>query len=386
MSHEPAASGMMQAEAHPEITALMDGAVAEGVFPGGALLVRARGLTVHASFHGRRSIDPPGGPVDAGTCFDLASLTKVLYATPLVLLAIQQGRLELDRPVHHLLEEYRGHGRDAVTLRMLLDHSSGLPAWRPYYKDVDSREGGRWLATARGQDAVRRMVADETPEAVPGTRALYSDLNFIVLDWILERVTGRPGDALFSEWLAAPLGLERLFFVDLKSPAAVDRARQGRAFAATERCPWRGRTLAGEVHDDNAYAVGGVSGQAGLFGTVWDVAALAEAWLGSFLARQGLFEAGLVQQFWRRSELPGSTRALGFDTPSPGASQAGSRFGPRTVGHLGFTGTSLWIDPDSEVITVLLTNRVHPTRANDAIKRFRPALHERVAELWVAGG
>jgi CubicO group peptidase (beta-lactamase class C family) len=229
------------------------------------------------------------------------------------------------------------------------------------------------------------MVAAEAPEAPPGSRGLYSDLNFILLDWIIERVTGRPGDVLFSEWLAAPLGLEGLFFVDLKSPAKAHHARQGRAFAATERCPWRGRTLAGEVHDDNTYAMGGVSGQAGLFGTVWDVATLADAWLGAFLDRQGLFEPRLVQRFWRRSDLPGSTRALGFDTPSPRASQAGSRFGPRTVGHLGFTGTSLWIDPDSEVVTVLLTNRVHPTRANDAIKRFRPALHERVAELWAGG-
>jgi CubicO group peptidase (beta-lactamase class C family) len=229
------------------------------------------------------------------------------------------------------------------------------------------------------------MAAAEAPEAAPGARAVYSDLNFILLDWIIERVTGRPGDAVFSEWLTAALGLESPCFVDLKSPATAASARRGRTFAATERCPWRRRTLVGEVHDDNAYAMGGVSGQAGLFGTIGDVAALAEAWLGSFLGRSGPFEPRLVRRFWQRSSLPGSTRALGFDTPSPGASQAGSRFGPRTVGHLGFTGTSLWIDPDSDVITVLLTNRVHPTRGNDAIKRFRPVLHERVAELWAGG-
>jgi CubicO group peptidase (beta-lactamase class C family) len=170
--------------------------------------------------------------------------------------------------------------------------------------------------------------------------------------------------------------------VDLKVPARAARARQGRAFAATERCPWRGRVLIGEVHDENAYAMGGVSGQAGLFGTIADVAAVAEAWLGSYLAGEGFFDPRLVRLFWTKSEVPGSTRALGFDTPSPHASQAGGRFGPRTVGHLGFTGTSVWIDPDRELIVVLLTNRVHPTRANEAIKTFRPLLHERVAELW----
>jgi CubicO group peptidase (beta-lactamase class C family) len=319
--------------------------------------------------------------VDAATCFDLASLTKVLATTPLVLSAIQRGQLGLDTSVSRVLEGYAGQGRDAVTVRMLLDHSSGLPAWRPYYEDVRSAGDGSWPATLKGQAAVRRMAAAETPEAPPGRRALYSDIGFILLDWVLERVCGQPTDGLFLEWLAKPLRLASLFFVDLKVPDLAARARQGRAFAATERCPWRNRTLVGEVHDDNTYTMGGVSGQAGLFGTVDDVAAVADAWLQSLLSGGEFFDSRLVAQFWTKSAVPDSTRALGFDTPSPRDSQAGAGFGPRTVGHLGFTGTSLWIDPDRELIVVLLTNRVHPTRANDAIKRFRPALHERVAEL-----
>lgn len=373
---------MTQPESHPDLVRLMEAGIAGGVFPGGALLVRVRGQTVHLSFHGRRSIQPPGSPVDAHTCFDLASLTKVLATTPLVLLSIQRGRLALEEPVHRALEGYGGQRRETITVRMLLDHSSGLPAWRRYYEEVGSAGGGKSLATVEGQEAVRRMVAAEVPEVEPGSRALYSDLGFILLDWILERVNGQPSDLLFSEWLAGPLRLGSLFFVDLKSPVKAASARQGRAFAATEHCPWRGRTLIGEVHDENTYAMGGVSGHAGLFGTVQDVAALAEVWLGSFLHSGGFFEPSLVRQFWQRSEVPGSTRALGFDTPSPKASQAGGRFGPRTVGQLGFTGTSLWIDPDRELIVVLLTNRVHPTRENESIKQFRPGLHERVAELW----
>lgn len=361
---------------------MMDAAVADGVFPGGALLVSQCGRTVHVSFHGHCSSEPPGGPVDAETCFDLASLTKVLATAPLVLLSIQRGRLALDDPVCRILPDFVGAGREGITVRMLLDHSGGLPAWRPYYHAVASNAGGAWLATAGGRDAVRRMAAAEFPEAPPGSRALYSDLGFILLDWILERVNGHPADVLFSEWLAGPLSLGGLFFIDLKSPDEAARARHDRTFAATERCPWRGRTLVGEVHDDNTYAMGGVSGQAGLFGTVQDVAALANIWLNSFIHDGGFFETRLVHEFWRRSGLPGSTRALGFDTPSPRDSQAGRRFGPRTVGHLGFTGTSLWIDPDRELIVVLLTNRIHPTRHNDAIRRFRPVLHERVAELW----
>jgi CubicO group peptidase (beta-lactamase class C family) len=326
-------------------------------------------------------LEPPEGPVDAATCFDLASLTKVLATTPLVLSAIQRGQLGLDTSVSRVLEGYAGQGRDAVTVRMLLDHSSGLPAWRPYYEEVRSAGDGSWPATLHGQAAVRRMAAAETPEAPPGRRALYSDIGFILLDWVLDRVCGQPTDGLFLEWLAKPLRLASLFFVDLKVPDLAARARQGRAFAATERCPWRNRTLVGEVHDDNTYTMGGVSGQAGLFGTVDDVAAVADAWLQSLLSGGEFFDSRLVAQFWTKSAVPDSTRALGFDTLSPRDSQAGAGFGPRTVGHLGFTGTSLWIDPDRELIVVLLTNRVHPTRANDAIKRFRPALHERVAEL-----
>jgi CubicO group peptidase (beta-lactamase class C family) len=373
---------MTQPDAHPDLVQLMEAAIAGGVFPGGALLVSARGRTVHLSFHGRCSVEPPGDPVDAEACFDLASLTKVLSTTSLVLLSIQRGRLGLDEPVRCILEGYAGGGREAITVRMFLDHSSGLPAWRPYYQEVASTADGPWLATVKGQEAVRRMVTAEVPEVQPGSRSLYSDLGFILLDWILEHINGQPTDVLFSEWLAGPLSLRNLFFVDLKSPDKAARARQGRAFAATERCPWRGRTLIGEVHDDNTYAMGGVSGQAGLFGTIQDVAVVAEAWLNSFLHGGGLFDSHLVQQFWQRSELPGSTRALGFDTPSPRASQAGGRFGSKTVGHLGFTGTSLWIDPDRELIVALLTNRIHPTRQNDTIKQFRPVLHERIAELW----
>ncbi|MEI8188681.1 MAG: serine hydrolase domain-containing protein [candidate division NC10 bacterium] len=373
---------MTQPESHPDLARLMEAGIASGVFPGGALLVRLRGKTVHLSFHGRRSIQPPGDPVDAHTCFDLASLTKVLATTPLALLSIQRGRLALDTPVHRVLEECAGQGRESITVRMLLDHSSGLAAWRPYYEKVRSADGEIWLATVKGQEAVRRMVAAEAPEAPPDSRALYSDLNFILLDWILERVNGHPTDVLFAEWLAEPLKLESLFFVDLKSPVRAAHARRARAFAATERCPWRGRVLIGEVHDENSYAMGGVSGHAGLFGTIRDVATMADVWLDSFLHSGGFFEQGLATQFWQKSEVPGSTRALGFDTPSPRASQAGGLFGPRTVGQLGFTGTSLWIDPDRELIVVLLTNRGHPTRENGAIKQFRPVLHERVAEIW----
>ncbi len=354
---------------------LMEQGVSEGVFPGGVLQVTVGGRPVHESAHGRTSVLPPGEPVGPATCFDLASLTKVLATTPLVLDLIQRGQAELTDPVRRYLAGYSGGGREAVTLAHLLEHTSGLPAWRAYYEEVAAAHGGAWLATSSGQRAVRELVASQAPETGPGTRAVYSDLGFILLDWIIEKVAGRPMDRVFHKRIAGRLGIKSLFFIDLKSRARSRAARRGRVFAATERCPWRGRTLSGEVHDDNAYAMGGVSGHAGLFGDAGSVAELASAWLDSYRGRASIFAHGLTRRFWRRSAVPGSTRTLGFDTPS-----AGSRLSPRSVGHTGFTGTSLWIDPERELVVVLLCNRVHPGRANEAIKEFRARAHQLVVE------
>lgn len=350
-----------------ELSDIMEAGIREGIFPGGVLQVCVGAKTVHRSAHGVTSVTPPGRAVAANTCFDLASLTKILATTPLVVDLIEQGRLRLD----DLASKYLPGYTEKIRVRHLLDHSSGLPDWRAYYEEVAAAHGGTWLATERGCRAIREMVAAQAPETPPGKRALYSDLGFILLDWIVEVVAKRPTDVLFQQRIAKPLGLKNLFYMNLKKRSKTT----SQVFAATERCPWRGRTLVGEVHDDNAFAMGGVSGHAGLFGDAESVAKVATAWLDSFLGRASIFPPELTRRFWRRSEVPGSTRTLGFDTPA-----AESRLGPRTVGHTGFTGTSLWIDPDRELIVVLLTNRVHPTRENEGIKKFRTKVHKLVVE------
>ena len=355
-----------------DLSDIMEAGIREGIFPGGVLQVCAGGKTVHRSACGVTSVIPPGKSVTNDTCFDLASLTKVLATTPLVLDLIRRGRLGLSDRAGDFIPGYRGRGRSKITIAHLLEHSSGLPDWRAYYEEVAAAHGGAWLKTLRGYRAVREMAAAQTPEAPPGKRTLYSDLGFILLDWIVEIAVGKPTDVLFQQRIARPLGLKSLFYVDLKKPFRTRR----RMFAATERCPWRGRTLVGEVHDDNAFAMGGVSGHAGLFGDSGSVVRVAAAWLDSFRGRASIFPPELTRRFWRRSEVPGSTRTLGFDTP-----QAGSRLGPRAVGHTGFTGTSLWIDPDRELVVVLLTNRVHPSRENEGIKEFRNKVHDLVVEV-----
>jgi len=244
--------------------------------------------------------------------------------------------------------------------------------------------GGRKLSRPQGRDAIRAWVAAEPLLAKPGMRACYSDLGFVLLDWLIERQSGLPADQLFELVLAEPLGLRDLFFIDLKDPGRASAARAGHCFAATELCPWRKRVLCAEVHDDNTFAMGGVSGQAGLFGSAEACSRLAQVWLEALRGQGNFLDPVLAKVFCQRSDLAGSTRALGFDTPSPGTSSAGRHFGPRAIGHTGFTGTSLWLDPDRQLSVCLLTNRVHPSRNHNAIGSFRPRLHDLVMEVFAS--
>ena len=355
----------------------MDEAVAAGVFPGAVLWVQEAGHCVHASAHGKVRKDKPGPDVTLDTCFDLASLTKVLSTTALMMDVVSRGRLALDALVTRFLPAFVD---DRVTLSHLLEHSSGLVAWRPFFEEVAAWDGGNFLATGRGRDAIRTMVLAEKPLRDPDSAVEYSDLGFILLDWILEKVTGQSCDRLFDSRIRLRLNIPDLFFIDLKSPTQARRRREKRVFAATERCPWRERILVGEVHDDNTYAMGGVSGHAGLFGTAEGVATLAQSWLEAYKGRGTAWPPELLRLFWKPSLLQGSTRTLGFDRPADKDSQAGSKMGSKTVGHLGFTGTSLWIDPEAERMIILLSNRVHPSRENDKIKSFRPGWHDLVIE------
>jgi CubicO group peptidase (beta-lactamase class C family) len=368
---------MVSPNGKPELFSMMEDGVRRGVFPGGVLVVRKNGIIRHRSAHGHLALDSPAG-VDFGTIFDLASLTKVLATSGLVLDLISRGLFDLGSRVADCIPGFSGDGREQIQVVHLLEHSSGFIAHRPYFKDVPTSE----VATLMGRDAIRKRVRNERPETAPGAVALYSDLGFILLDWLIEEVTGQALDDLFLDRIAIPLSLRDIFFIDLKEPAKADAARAERVFAATEFCQWRGRMLLGEVQDENAYAMGGVSGHSGLFGTADEVMRLATAWLDGLRGRAGLFDPRWVQRFFRKSAQPGSTRALGFDTPSPEGSQAGQHFGPSAVGHLGFTGTSLWIDPDQDLIVVLLTNRVHPTRTNETIKEFRPRLHDAIVAAF----
>lgn len=357
--------------------------VAEGAFPGAVVLVGQRERVLCHRAYGYRSLVPERLPMTPDTVFDLSSLTKPLATATAMMLLVRDGRVRLDDPVGAVVPEFGRGAKAAVTFRHLLNHSSGLPAWKPYYAEA-AREDESVECVAGGERKRRcyRRVHDEELTAPPGRKALYSDLGFILLGEAVERLAGEALDRFCDRAVFAPMKLSATFFVDLDRSSGEPRTSPGRPVAATEECGWRGKVLCGEVHDDNAFAMGGVAGHAGLFSSAPDV----HRFLG-FLGRcrrgaePGFLPPAVVREFLEADRRPaGQTHVLGWDTPSPAGSAAGRGFSSRTVGHLGFTGVSLWWDLERDVHVVFLTNRVHPSRDNEAIREFRPLAHDAVME------
>lgn len=315
--------------------------------------------------------EPP--PLAGRTYFDLASLTKPLTTATWCLQLVDSGRLSLDEPIGGRVA-VSDRALAATPVSRLLNHTTGLPAHREYYRGL-----GPFVARGRDHGSanrqVRRMLHACALETPPGHRETYSDLGFL----LLEDVCAAASAPLAEVWRTLPFhGDDALHFRPL--PAT----REPTACAPTERCPWRGALLRGEVHDDNCWTLGGIAGHAGLFGTLDDVVAFARAVLDAWHGRTTAL--GISPDLLRfatspRWMHPQGTRVLGWDTPTPGASSAGQSFGRRSIGHLGFTGTSVWLDLEREVGIVLLTNRVCPSRDNVRIRAFRPTIHDAVWAL-----
>lgn len=343
---------------------MMEQAVSERVFPGGVLLAgRGNELKLFKTVGVTNLFSPK--PVGPGTFFDLASLTKPLATTLAVMCLSGKKIVDLEAPVSMTIPELAHTDKMAVTWRHLLAHTSGLPDYRPYYRELLSMP-----AHLRKPGLHRLLVAE--PLINPcGTKTVYSDIGFLLLQWALEKVTGVSLDKFVTENIYRSLSVSDLFFL----PGGDTPSRTG-IYAATERCPARG-ILDGVVHDENAYAIGGAAGHAGLFGTAEGVYRLLVRLCEEYTGSSSWFGPGIVRQFFTRSR--DADRALGFDVPSPGASSSGKYFDQNyTVGHLGFTGTSFWMDPRHGEIIILLTNRVHPTRSNERIREFRPVIHDAV--------
>jgi CubicO group peptidase (beta-lactamase class C family) len=347
-------------------------AVEARVFPAVSVEVGDRSGVRWSDAAGAHTFDPYATLTTSHTIFDLASLTKVIATTTLVMRAADAGRLLLGDPVARWLVDWRGMDRESVTVQDLLTHSSGLSAYLPFFRDLTGRQ--------EFQPAICALPLEYTPRS----QSVYSDLGFILLGFILEEVaaandaTTFPGTFDPSKSFRAQF--QRISSFITNEPLSFNPPRAWRPWTApTEVESWRGRLLSGEVHDENAWALGGAAGHTGLFGTADAVGAFARAVLRNLGGERILAEPETVRRFIARAGVPGSSRALGWDTMLP-TSSCGTKLSSSAIGHTGFTGTSLWIDWERDCYVVLLSNRVHPTRENNAILAFRPRFHDAVVD------
>ncbi len=368
------------------------GADAEAIFksgkfvtPGAVLLVGCGGDVVYNKAFGCRSLLPEITPMKKDIVFDIASLTKAIVTTTLTMQAIERGKLSLDKRLTQILQTFSTIGKERMTVRHLLAHCSGYAAHKPFYRGIASASKGERSGMLWSRGAVEfiynelyRMPLDN----LPGTATCYSDLGFILLGHVLEVVYGGESlDKLATRNIFQPLGLRNLGFIDLSKTKRRGLEPVTDIIAPTSSCQNRKTILCGEVQDENAWVMGGVAPHAGVFSTAADIHLFATEMLRCWHGIGSLVPQRLVQEFWKKdTTVPGSTWALGWDTPTPGKSSSGKYFSQSAVGHLGYTGCSLWIDPERELDVVLLTNRVHPSAENESIKKFRPIIHDLVME------
>ena len=377
------------------------------VFPAGVLLVHQAGELLWHQAYGYLDPQERHFPTQIDSLFDLASLTKLFIATSFMRL-VERGLVSLDASAGEVLPALRGQrwigaaedplknirldpdpsyigmrvDLERVTFRRLLTHSSGLAAWRSVYT-----VGGGAGPTPVPHEIPAELRRQRLEEIYmydffypPGERVEYSDLGFILIGEAVQALSGLPLEAALHQEVIQPLGLERTLYNPLAHRVPPER------IVPAEVCAWRRRRLAGEVDDENAASLGGVSGHAGLFATAQDVARLGQMYLqyGSYLGVQLLAPETVIEMTREQAAWNGLRRGLAFVLPTPQACSCGARFSPSSFGHTGFTGTSLWVDPQRALVVVALTNRVYYGRGSDAIQYFRPALHDLIIETLLA--
>ena len=377
-----------------KVERLLDKAIERSEIPGAVVLARMPRegeILEYAWVRGLAAVRPERIPMARDTIFDLASLTKVLATTTAILRLVDHGRIDLDDPVAKHLPTFAERDKEKVTIRHLLTHSSGLRPWRGFHELLIQRErktGERMMGTPEGRAWIVDRVLRSALVHEPGEAAVYGDLDFIVLGELVQAVSGQSLDVFCQDQVWEPLGMKETRFF----PTPVDGAEGPalpialrRRIAGAENCPWRERIVWGEVHDPNAFAMGGVAGHAGLFASADDVLRYAQAFLDSWHGRSDQLPQSGVRAFAERQNLPEeSDWALGWDTPTAGSSSSGQHFSVVSIGHLGFTGTSVWIDLEREAIVVMLTNRVHMVAKRSQFD-LRPKVHDAIIEGLTAG-
>lgn len=342
-----------------EVESVINKAINEKVFPGAVVLVWKNGRIIYQNSFGRLTYDQNSSEVKLNTIYDLASLTKVVATTTAAMICLDRELLSLEDKVVKYLPEFGSYGKEKITIKNLLLHNSGLPAWKKFY--------GRDLS----YNEVLSEIFNSSLEYKTGEKTIYSDLGIITLGKIIEKVTGKTLDTFCKEEIFKPLGMNLTFF---NPPDSLKKL-----CAPTEKDKyWRMKTLQGEVHDETSAMLNGVAGHAGLFSTAVDISKLMAMLMSKgLLDNKEYIKKSTIELFTKRYSVE-STRALGWDTKSDSGSSAGNYFSKNSFGHTGFTGTSIWADPEKNLFVIFLTNRVYPTRENSGLTKVRPALHNEI--------
>ena len=342
-----------------DVESVVNNGIKDKAYPGAVVLIWQNGNILYENSFGKFTYDENSSDVNINTMFDLASLTKVIATTTATMLCLNRGLFNLDDKVVKYIPEFGKNNKENITIKNLLLHNSGLPAFiRFYERGLNNNE-------------VLNEIYSTKLENIPGEKTIYSDLGFITLGKIIEKVTGKTLDKFCADKIFKPLAMNSTYYnvpdslKKLCAPTEIDNY-------------WRMKTIQGEVHDENSYILNGVAGHAGLFSTAEDISKLMAMLMnkGKINGKEFL-KSSTIEMFIKRYGSE-STRALGWDTKSEKGSTAGNFFSSNSFGHLGFTGTSVWADPVRNLFVVFLTNRVYPTRENSGLTKVRPALHDAV--------
>jgi len=362
----PPASVGMDSTFPSRLDSIVEVGLAEGAAPGAAVAVGRYGRLVYIKGYGTLDYDATSPAVTPRTIYDLASLTKVVATTTSAMILEETGKLELDKPVAFYVPELNAPDKAGITVRMLLTHSGGLEAYAPLYSAANG--------SLRGRAEYLSAINERPLQYEPGTQTVYSDWDMVLMQAVIERITGMSLDQYADGHIFRQLGM-----IDTRFRPDTNDAELRARIAPTTEDSLRGGRLRGTVHDANAWALGGVSGHAGLFSTARDLAIFAQFLLdGGTFDQVRILAPQTIARWTARQNVVGS-RALGWDTPTPGSS-AGKYFSPRSFGHTGYTGTSIWIDPELGTWVVLLANRTYDTESNNRMQSLRRAVSDRVVE------
>ena len=380
--------------AHPEAfhkvtTFLLEQGVGQGVFPGAVLVVAKDGREIYRTAVGHRGETEIKSAQEVSlrdnTVFDVASLTAQVVTSTIIMRFVEDNKLSLTDRVSRYVQGFSVFGKSAITIAHLLGHSSGLPAWLPFFEDLLRENSGARMGvlTSRGaRDFIFNSIKRIQLKSDPGTKQVYSDLGLMLLGQIIEMLSGLSLDKAAQQFVLGPLNMKSSSYIDLSmiKRRGIHPVRD--LIAPTEECSWRKRILCGEVHDDNAWAMGGIAGHSGLFSTATDLTLFAQEMIDAYRGNSSFLRRETVSKFWTGpEEAEDAGFRYGWDAPNRENNLIESKLSAQAVGGCGFTGCSLWIEPNDGLSIVLMSNRINPTRANKKIRNFRPDLHDLILEV-----